>query len=164
MVKAVAAVEVPVESIVFRQDRQDGWHRRVVDGVEVSFALAFPDVCPPTLAVLSAGVIRDGMLYPAGSVAHHFASIQAKHRQAVVVPDVYFIQSARGVPIKIGMARDIGKRLEALQTAHPHRLLVLGVIPRGGRLVERQLHERFAAQRLLGEWFECSKELMEAIP
>jgi len=73
--------------------------------------------------------------------------------------DVYFIRSKTGGPVKIGVSRDVNKRLGALQTAHPYRLVVVATIHNGGVSAERSLHEQFAEFRLNGEWFEWSPGL-----
>lgn len=140
----------------------DGWHRWTAHGLEVSFSVAFPDVCPPTLRTLVAGVVRGGVFYPSGSVATHYFHLQ---RQAAVtakeVPHVYFIQSVRGGPVKIGTARDPESRLLSLQTAHPYPLRIIGLIPHGGVRTERLLHRRFADHRMNGEWFEWTPDMEE---
>lgn len=71
---------------------------------------------------------------------------------------VYFIQSVRGGPIKIGMALDPEERLKELQVAYPYRLRLTHTIE-GGRARELALHKRFAEHRLAGEWFEPTPEL-----
>jgi hypothetical protein len=77
---------------------------------------------------------------------------------------VYFLQSAEGGPVKIGWARNVEARRDALQTAHPYPLVLLGKIP-GGPGLEKELHTRFANDRCPnGEWFEPSDELLGLIP
>jgi hypothetical protein len=76
---------------------------------------------------------------------------------------VYFVQAKQGGPIKIGVSSDVPKRIRAIQTTSPAELLVLRVIPSGGRELERKLHESFAAHRLHGEWFEPAQELLDYI-
>lgn len=71
---------------------------------------------------------------------------------------IYFIQRGDAGPIKIGYAKDLGTRLQNLQTWHDEPLRVVGVIE-GDRTTERQMHERFASLRIRGEWFECREEL-----
>lgn len=75
---------------------------------------------------------------------------------------VYFIQSERGGPIKIGRAINPEQRLKQCQTGSPERLVLLAVIS-GGRDLERSLHARFAASRLRGEWFKPTPELIALI-
>lgn len=71
---------------------------------------------------------------------------------------VYFIQAEAGGPIKIGVAHRPDERLRDLQVGAPSVLVIRKVFP-GGVPTERQLHERFSAQRLSGEWFRPSDEL-----
>jgi len=58
--------------------------------------------------------------------------------------------------IKIGVARDIPKRLRVLQigSASP---IVLRWSERGGYALERHLHEKFQKRRISGEWFDFRK-------
>ena len=74
---------------------------------------------------------------------------------------VYLMATADGRYLKIGIARDVEARRSSLQTAHPEKLKVIGVIPGGGRRLERQLHLEFRAYRTLGEWFMASPFILE---
>lgn len=66
---------------------------------------------------------------------------------------VYVIGSSlRGI-VKIGYAFDVELRMESLQTGSPVRLWILWKI-RGTPLLERRLHDRFAAERIHGEHFD----------
>ena len=81
------------------------------------------------------------------------------HRLQRQTQDVYFIQAGGpDGPIKIGISYEVARRLYSLQRSNPLPLKLLATVPGGARL-ERELHERFAAQRLHGEWFRCSDEL-----
>jgi hypothetical protein len=73
---------------------------------------------------------------------------------------VYFARS--GDRIKIGWSRQVATRLAQLQTGNAAPIELLGVVP-GGRSAERELHSRFAADRVSGEWFEASPELLAHI-
>lgn len=75
---------------------------------------------------------------------------------------IYFIQSERGGPVKIGRSKDPILRLRALQTAHPYPLLLLATVEHPD-ITEMSLHEQFAESRLLGEWFEPTPGLMGLI-
>jgi len=78
---------------------------------------------------------------------------------------VYFIQQeddAAG-PIKIGVSNNVAEHLWILQQYCPCKLRVLAVIPGGGALLKGKLHSRFASQRLHGEWFAVSPELLRYI-
>lgn len=66
---------------------------------------------------------------------------------------VYFIQAETGGPIKIGYASNPQKRLGYLQNGNPARLAIIGLVL-AQPSVERFYHERFAAGRIRGEWFD----------
>lgn len=77
---------------------------------------------------------------------------------------VYFIRSVDGGPIKIGTSINPMDRLNALQTAHPTRLKIIGMM-KGGSVVEKALHVMFATDRLRpnGEWFHPSQQMLDFI-
>lgn len=75
---------------------------------------------------------------------------------------VYFVQCAGGGPIKIGHSTSPDGRLSQMQTGSPYVLRVVATM-RGGIEVERTLHRAFAKDRLHGEWFNPSRELMAFI-
>jgi len=67
---------------------------------------------------------------------------------------VYFIQSGgREGPIKIGHARTPEARLRELQCGNPDELCLLVSFPERGWWSEAEIHQRFATDRLRGEWF-----------
>ena len=65
---------------------------------------------------------------------------------------VYFIQSGASGPVKIGLSKAPARRVNKLQTGNPRELILRHVIP-GDRNIEDQLHNRFRAARIRGEWF-----------
>ena len=70
------------------------------------------------------------------------------HRMA---PDVvYFIQC--GDAVKIGYTRNVEKRMAHFRNCNPAELKLLALIS-GAVQVERDLHVRFSAQKIHGEWF-----------
>lgn len=73
---------------------------------------------------------------------------------------VYFIQAgdASG-PIKIGVTNDPASRLSSLQTSCAEPLTLLRACP-GSYEIEADLHVHFAAERLRGEWFLPTIDLM----
>lgn len=73
---------------------------------------------------------------------------------------IYFVQIGEDGPVKIGWARDVKRRLAQLQTGQPHKLRLLGQIP-GGLTAERKVHEKLAAHRMTGEWFQPSTPVLE---
>ncbi|MEU8842695.1 GIY-YIG nuclease family protein [Streptomyces roseus] len=66
---------------------------------------------------------------------------------------LYAISAAGTMLVKIGISKDVRKRLSTLQTGCPHPLVVLLDIP-GGADLEARLHKHFAARRRSGEWFD----------
>lgn len=72
---------------------------------------------------------------------------------------VYIIRAGEHGPVKIGFAEDVRLRLTKMQADNHERLTVLRVLV-GGQQEESELHLRFAAQRMRGEWFEFSPELL----
>lgn len=65
---------------------------------------------------------------------------------------IYFIQANTGGPVKVGYARSVNRRLNALQGASPARLLVVAQIP-GAMADEKRLHAKLQPERVRGEWF-----------
>jgi hypothetical protein len=81
---------------------------------------------------------------------------------------IYFISAEydETYPIKIGFTAmdDPWVRLSAVQVGNPHKLMILAVSGGDGDLDEElNLHHKFAADRLEGEWFQRSDELMAEI-
>lgn len=72
---------------------------------------------------------------------------------------VYFIQRGEGGPIKIGVSTDVATRLRSLQAKSSELLVLLGTLP-GGAELEQALHGRFRDQKVEGEWFRLSPELL----
>lgn len=66
---------------------------------------------------------------------------------------IYFIQEEDDGPIKIGVADSPVARIGALQTGNPRELNLLSVMD-GGYREEADLHVRFAAGSIRGEWFD----------
>ncbi len=66
---------------------------------------------------------------------------------------VYFL--LYGKRIKIGTCANVRTRLRNLQTGIPGKGRIYYVTP-GGRALERELHNLFAADRVTGEWFQYS--------
>lgn len=76
---------------------------------------------------------------------------------------IYFATCDRDdFPVKIGWALDVAARIRGIQTAMPWPAVVLatcwGPISR-----ERQFHRKFRKQRLQGEWFTRTPELLAFI-
>lgn len=77
---------------------------------------------------------------------------------------IYFAQAEGVGHIKIGFTdgQDAGDRLASLQTGSPVPLRLLGTIP-GSIEGEKDLHRRFAAARVCGEWFKPVPALLALI-
>ena len=76
---------------------------------------------------------------------------------------IYYIACSSTMRVKIGYTgKDVDARLRALQTgsAAPLRLIAVHV---GDKAEEARLHEKFAAHRVHGEWFEICEELFDHI-
>jgi len=80
---------------------------------------------------------------------------------------VYFILNEDSNAIKIGRARDVTKRLKALQTSSPAHLKLLKTIQTEGSEaaaeLEQSLHKQFWDLRLAGEWFRADTSLQEYV-
>ena len=94
----------------------------------------------------------------------HLDKIEADRAAEIAARgDLYFIQSGTDGPIKIGMTGyRIERRMKALQTAHPFKLVLLALV-RGAGIDEPEYHARFAEHRLEGEWFRPAPELLAEI-
>lgn len=75
---------------------------------------------------------------------------------------VYFISDESG-PIKIGKSKNPRARLASMQTSSHTPLSILGVIDDADDLKEKDLHRKFDAIRLKGEWFQRTPELLDFI-
>ena len=73
---------------------------------------------------------------------------------------VYFAQVGEGGPVKIGFTLHAPKRrVTELQISNHEKIKLLRTID-GGVEMERYLHKRFAANRIRGEWFRFSEEML----
>lgn len=72
------------------------------------------------------------------------------------VPVYFFGESENGCSlIKVGVAKDIGRRKRDLQTGNPHELRLLGwIVSDDDFQLERDLHQHFEHLRGRGEWFK----------
>lgn len=77
-------------------------------------------------------------------------------------PVVYFVQDGLGGPIKIGRTDHLRARLNTLQSAHARKLIILGLLADWPGL-EDQMHALFTKERMVGEWFSPSLELLKFI-
>lgn len=76
---------------------------------------------------------------------------------------VYFLRIGDGGPIKVGFTRgNPSGRIAQLQLACPWKLQIIGFLA-GSKHYERALHERLAAYRMMGEWFEPASDVVRLI-
>lgn len=75
---------------------------------------------------------------------------------------VYFALNKASRAVKIGTSNNPAKRLAELQTASPEPLELLGTIF-GDSEKEEELHQRFSAKRIRGEWFRADEAMLEDI-
>lgn len=78
---------------------------------------------------------------------------------------IYFIQSGEGGPIKVGYVEGLTRsaiefRVGLLQVGNPEPLKVLATMA-GGRAEERELHKRFRAGHIRGEWFNADTPFLQ---
>ncbi|NJN31931.1 MAG: GIY-YIG nuclease family protein [Synechococcales cyanobacterium RM1_1_8] len=80
---------------------------------------------------------------------------------------VYFILNKDSNAVKIGRAKDLEKRMKALQTSSPAELKLIKSVQVEGREeaheLEQSLHKQFSEIRLAGEWFKAEANLLEYI-
>lgn len=77
---------------------------------------------------------------------------------------IYFIR-AEGTPfVKIGFTSGpVEKRVAALQTGSPHRLVVESTLERGTLEHEEHLHALFSDAHTGGEWFELDRDDVHSV-
>lgn len=82
---------------------------------------------------------------------------------------VYFIQSGRSKkpPVKVGVAMNIKRRLNALQTANPEKLTIIASIKCENRAeaynIESYLHNELKNRSIRGEWFATCMRRVDKI-
>lgn len=75
---------------------------------------------------------------------------------------IYFIRCVSLKAIKIGQAGNPGKRLAEMQVGCPADLVMYGKC-HGTKEDEKMLHAKFRSQKIRGEWFTETPEMMEFI-
>lgn len=64
--------------------------------------------------------------------------------------------------IKIGISSNVSWRIDQMQGCCPYRIRLIKRVP-GAAHMEKGLHRKFAADRLIGEWFRRTPELLALI-
>lgn len=75
---------------------------------------------------------------------------------------IYFLEAVGLGLVKIGCSIDPRTRLQKLDEMMPCDTRVL-LVREGGKAHEQELHRRFAAQRVRGEWFRFDLEVRAAV-
>lgn len=80
---------------------------------------------------------------------------------------VYFILNCDSEATKIGIAKNVNRRIASLQTSSLSKLKLLGVLKaksvNHAREVEKSLHQTFDKYHIRGEWFKAEVELLNYI-
>lgn len=84
------------------------------------------------------------------------------HTQTSREQYVYAIQMGFQGPIKIGVSVTPPWRRQELQTGNPYELRILTTF-KGGRDLEKSLHNRLAKHRMTGEWFKPHDDVFAAL-
>jgi predicted GIY-YIG superfamily endonuclease len=75
----------------------------------------------------------------------------------------YLVRCETTGNVKIGKAGDLTRRLAGLQRGSGSRLtLVASITGPNGLIIEAEMHKRFAAHRIHGEWFSPAPEIFAA--
>lgn len=69
---------------------------------------------------------------------------------------IYLMEDLRNKTFKIGKSKTLGKRERTLQSEVPQIVMRFSIPAEEAR--EKELHERFDAKRIRGEWFELSQD------
>jgi len=101
-----------------------------------------------------------------GSEAQALEVLETAHQTFLALSTcrVYFIgeAAALGLPVKIGFTGQLDKRLRQLRAHSPYRLHVLAATP-GDQDDEWDYHQRFASERIHGEWFIANEAILAEI-
>lgn len=160
----MTTTEILTSDIVYRDDLYP--HFKPDNSITVCYKYAFPDIHPKSMGDSIAGHVRDGLFYPAGTVANHFFKLQRQHDidyKNQQNQHVYFIRAVSGGPVKIGVSKSISDRLMELQTGNPYKLEVIHIIQNAGLKKEKELHAKLSEYRMFGEWFEFNDKIKEMI-
>lgn len=106
-----------------------------------------------------------------GSMAKEAAMVRARHLGIEIDPEhwsIYIMESSPDRLIKIGIAKDVGKRVIGLQTGRAGSIHCYGAFTgpeQDIKLLERTLHRRmdYDPRHYQGEWYVLSAEEAVAI-
>lgn len=111
------------------------------------------------------GNYKENTNYPEIDIEERSLVADLVRRAPPTKGDVYFIRTEGVDRVKIGKCghRDVRRRLGGLQVGSSWTLEVMGVIPKGGMELESEIHKKFAAFWIRGEWFHLSDEIKRFI-
>jgi len=76
------------------------------------------------------------------------------------VPVCYVYYITDGLRVKVGIAKNVAKRVKALQTGNGGKLEIVHTIPFSSRALafkkEASLHKMYSSYRMHGEWFSLN--------
>jgi len=72
---------------------------------------------------------------------------------------IYFAEREADGLIKIGFSKDVDRRLRELEVSENSKMLLINQI-NGNFVVEKLVHAHFDKDRVYGEWFRFSKEML----
>jgi hypothetical protein len=75
---------------------------------------------------------------------------------------VYFLYDPQENALKVGTACNINQRLCTLEVGNPRDLTFIGWIP-GGLEEERKVHQSMPEQRIRGEWYRMTPEILAMV-
>ena len=75
---------------------------------------------------------------------------------------VYFLYDPQENAMKVGTACNVNQRLCTLEVGNARDLVFIGSIP-GGLEEERLIHQSMTEQRIRGEWYRMTREIMAMI-
>lgn len=108
-------------------------------------------ISPKTAGVHLFNLRNKGAIVP---VRHRALPKQAKF--------TYFFHDSVSGKVKIGCSDDIQRRKTEIETGFPCSLTLLALLP-AAEWPERDVHERFLADRFRGEWFDYSDGIKEFV-
>jgi len=93
--------------------------------------------------------------------AERIAELEVEMVEKRALPRKLYVIGS-GSYVKIGVARDVNKRLSMLQTSSPGRLTVLRFWEcDDAEILERRLHKRYSKFKATGEWFALPEQTLK---
>lgn len=127
-----------------------------------------PAGCQPAGEAL-AHIREHERAYPPKMVKDERAAIEARQHAAELEQQrrnrqryVYALQAVNGGAIKIGCSQNPTARLSQLQGSTPTTLQLLATMA-GDYTTEKGFHDRLAAHRVKGEWFNPTPEVLAVV-